>query len=140
MAMFANDHTAPETLNESLRIHVADIRDNLISSDTSNKHIEAAVQLVWPFSSTNSQLSLLLIEKDVSFRETAAQLRVTFHDACAKEVAKSRIGIGDIVKLDLKDGLLENQHEELSTPGKKTGFDLHFRKHVHIQVGRCAKD
>lgn len=134
MATVTEDQAAYDSLKRAVRVHIADIKERLTSTDASNTYIEAAVQLVWPFSSVTSQLSLLLIEKDVSFRDTAAQLKITFHDACAKQVARSRVGIGDIVQLRLAGATAEHEHEELSTPGKKTGFDLHFRKSVHLQV------
>lgn len=131
---FAQTQAPHDTLRNSVRVHIADIRDDLVSQKVNNTYIEAAVQLVWPFSSLRSQLSLLLIEKDVSFRDTVAQLKITFHDACAKEVARSRIGIGDIIQLNLRGSTVESEHEELSTPGKKAGFDLHFHKSVQLQA------
>lgn len=142
MATFSGNQAAHDSLNNSVRVHIADIKHDQTLRNTTDTYIEAAVQLVWPFSSVTSQLSLLLIEKDVSFRETAAQLKITFHDGCAKEVARSRIGIGDVVQLRLKGSTVEHEHEELSTPGEKTGFDLHFHKSVYIQardeILRCA--
>lgn len=134
MATFTEDQAEYDALKSSMRVHVADIQFDPSFSNHDNVYIEAAVQLVWPYSSVTSQLSLLLIEKDVPFRETVAQLKVTIHDACAKEVARSKIGIGDIVQLRLKGSTIEHEHEGLSTPGKKTGFDLHYRRSVHIQV------
>lgn len=136
MAASIENQSTYHALNDAVRVHVADIKNDLPSDDTSSQYIEGVVQLVWPFSSTTSQLSLLLIEKDVSLRDVTAQIRVTFHDACAKEVAKSKIGIGDTLKLNLRDASTEAEHEELSTPGKKTGYDLHFRKNVNLHVRR----
>lgn len=130
----AETQAAPGPLSSGQRVHIANVKDHTTSLDTDENYIEAAVQLVWPYSSVISQSSLLLIEKDVSLRETAGQLKVTFHDACAKEVARSRIGIGDVVQLRLRGSTTEDEHEELSTPGKKTGFDLHFRKSIHVQA------
>lgn len=134
MATPTENQRTNNALHDALRVHIADLREDLTSDDTGNTYIEAVVQLVWPFSSATSQLSLLLIEKDVSLRDNTAQVRVTFHGACAKEVAKSRIGIGDVLRLDLEGASAEVEHEELSTPGKKAGYDLHFRKNVNLQV------
>lgn len=134
MATSTENQTTHHAMNNSVRVRVADIENDLTSNDADSKYIEAVVQLVWPFSSTTSQLSLLLIEKNVSLRDTTAQIRVTFHDACAKEVAQSKIGIGDILRLDLRGASAEAEHEELSTPGKKAGYDLHFHKNVNLQV------
>lgn len=134
MAASIENQNVYDTLKGTVRVHIANVKDELNSHNAINEYVEAAVQLVWPFSSTTSQLSLLLVEKDVSFRETPGQVKVTFHDACAKEVARSRIGIGDIARLNLGGATAEHEHEQLSTPGKKTGFDLHFRGRVHIQA------
>lgn len=134
MATSTEDQRTNNALNDALRVHIADIKDDLTSDNASSTYIEAVVQLVWPFSSTVSQLSLLLIEKDVSLRDITGQIRITFHDACAKEVAKSRIGIGDVLRLNLEGVSAEAEHEELSTPGKKAGYDLHFRNKVNLQV------
>lgn len=140
MATSTENETAHHALNHVVRVHVANIEDDLTSDNVNGKYIEAAVQLVWPFSSTTSQLSLLLIEKDVSLRDTTAQIRVTFHDACAKEVARSKIGIGDVLRLDLRGASAEAEHEELSTPGKKAGYDLHFRNMSTCRLGMiCSR-
>lgn len=134
----SQEHVASHAFNGSTRLRIADLKDDLHSTITDDSYVEATVQLVWPFSSSTSQISFLLVENDISVYETTAQARTIFHGACAREVAKSKIGIGDTLRLRLRGGVVEPEREQLSTPGKKAGFDLHFRRVVNLQVGSAG--
>lgn len=121
-----------DALSRSERIHIAHIDHNYLANHAG--HIEANVVLVWPYSSQTKELSLLLAERDVVLRKAKGQVKVTFHLSCAREVAYSRIGIGERVKLGLNGAEVVEEADHVSTPGKKAGFTLHYTDSVQLQV------
>lgn len=125
------NETADNSLTTSTRLHIADI---CTSTRLSTHHIEAYVVLVWPYSSLTKELSLLLAERDVNLRRATGQVKVTFHNTCAEQVAASRVGIGEDVKLGLVSAQLIEENEQVSTPGRKAAFTLHYSKSVDLQV------
>lgn len=131
MASSGENEEAHTALSNTTRIHIAYLSPTDISG---GRHIEAAVVLVWPYSSATKELSLLLAERDVSLRKARGQVKVTFHGAVAREVARLKPGIGDKVQLGLRDIELVAEQDEVSTPGKKAGFTLHSRRAVVLHV------
>lgn len=100
--------------------------------------VEAVVSLVWPYSNKDRILSLLLAEPDVRLRSAKGQLKVTFHGAGARQVAKSQVGIGDIVLLRIEGAKWEDTGSTVLTPGKKLEWDLHFKNRVVLEVRRSG--
>ena len=119
-------------MNDNNRAHIEEINSQGV--EAGNQHIEADVILVWPYSSSTQELSLLLAEHDVSIQKATGQVKVTLHSACAREVAKSRIGIGETIKLSLRDAQLFEESDNVSTPGKKAAFTLHYARAVQLEV------
>lgn len=117
----------------SQRINISSLASNAL--DTDSTFIEAQVILVWPYSSSNGRLSLLLAEKDVRLRSVKGQVKVTFSGNGAKEVARTRIGVGDLIRLGLKDVSLKHSNEEIATPGRKLGLEIEVQKSIWIEVG-----
>ncbi|KAJ9663809.1 hypothetical protein H2198_000569 [Neophaeococcomyces mojaviensis] len=128
--------TLPDQNVDNWLIRRARLRIDDLNVDTlpNTFYIEANIALVWPYSSSTQRLSLLLAEHDTLLNKAKGQLKVTFHGACAKEVAKTRVGIGDRVKVGLDQFELAEEHDFLSTPGKKADFDLHIRKSVTLEI------
>ena len=131
MASSGENEEARAALSTSTRIHISDLNSSTASGA---RHIEADVVLVYPYSSKTTELSLRLVERDVSLRKAKGQVTVTFHDAVAREVAESRPGIGDTVWLSLRDVELVEEQDVVATPGKKAGFTLHFHHAVRLQL------
>lgn len=116
----------------SSRIPIAQLSptaDNLQGSA-----IHATVTLLWPYSSSTKSLSLLLAEPDFRLRHSNGQVKVIFHGPVAEDVAKSQIGIGDEVCLDLAGSRLVSNETAVQTPGKCVAWDVHFDDRVFLEV------
>ncbi|OJD14963.1 hypothetical protein AJ78_04746 [Emergomyces pasteurianus Ep9510] len=103
------------------------------------RHIRAIVILLWPYSSCTKQFSLLLAEPDFRLRDRKGQVRVSFRDVSAEAVAKSQVGIGDIVVLSLDGARWQNHDAEISTPGKGVDWDITFSSHLLLEVYRDSE-
>lgn len=125
------NETTGDALMNSTRVHIADIDHSL---PLSTCQIEAYVVLVWPYSSFTEELSWLLAERDVNLRQSTGQIKVTFHGTCAKEIAKSKIGISEDIKLGLRSAQVVEGNDQISTPGKKAAYTLHYHEAVELQV------
>ncbi|EXJ60510.1 hypothetical protein A1O7_04663 [Cladophialophora yegresii CBS 114405] len=103
---------------------------------SSSSYILAQVVLVWPYSSSTGTLALLLADTDVRRRKSKGQVKVVFRHGCAREVARTKVGIGDTVKLVLDGCKWTETGGLVSTPGKKIDWDLEYWKQVILQVHR----
>ncbi|EXJ76559.1 uncharacterized protein A1O5_01067 [Cladophialophora psammophila CBS 110553] len=99
-------------------------------------HILAQVALVWPYSSSTGTLALLLADPDIRRRKSRGQVKVVFRSGCAREVAKTQVGIGDTVKLALVGCEWKETGSVVSTPGRKINWDLEYSTRVLLQVLR----
>ncbi|KIW99326.1 uncharacterized protein Z519_00989 [Cladophialophora bantiana CBS 173.52] len=97
-------------------------------------HILAQVALVWPYSSSTGTLALLLADPDIRRRKSKGQVKVVFRSGCAREVAKTQVGIGDTVKLALVGCEWKETGSVVSTPGRKINWDLEYSTRVLLQV------
>lgn len=120
--------------DEAARVSIAQLNPNAANAE--DHHIQATVALIWPYSNSTGRLSLLLAERDIRLRKSKGQVKVTFHGGCAREVAQTQVGIGDYVRLGLKDVAWIRTGEEVSTPGKKVDWDIDISKRVNLEV-RC---
>ncbi|KAK5191697.1 hypothetical protein LTR96_004460 [Exophiala xenobiotica] len=102
----------------------------------SSSHILANVALVWPYSSSTGTLALLLADPDIRARKARGQVKVVFRHGSAREVASTKVGIGDTIRLALVGCEWKETGETVSTPGKKIDWDLEFKNRVIIQVSR----
>ncbi|KIX09833.1 uncharacterized protein Z518_00914 [Rhinocladiella mackenziei CBS 650.93] len=106
---------------------------------SSSSYILANIALVWPYSSSTDTLALLLADTDIRLRKFKGQVKVVFRGGCAREVAKSHIGIGDLVKLALTGCEWKETGDAVSTPGKKIDWDLEYRARLVLQLLRDDK-
>ena len=128
---------SPQSLFASAgRIRIAQLALGQPTEPEAAPYIEAVVSLVWPYSSKEGLLSLLLAEPDVRLRSAKGQLKVTFQGAGARQVAKSQLGIGDIVLLRIDHAEWKDTGDAVLTPGKKVQWDLHFKSRVVLEVRR----
>ncbi|ETI24649.1 hypothetical protein G647_04018 [Cladophialophora carrionii CBS 160.54] len=125
--------TVAPTLETSKQIPIADLSP---ASDHAPSCIVGQVVLVWPYSSSTGTLALLLADTDVRRRKSKGQVKVVFRHGCAREVARTKVGIGDTVKLGLDDCRWTETGDLISTPGKKIDWDLEYWKQVILQVQR----
>jgi hypothetical protein len=128
---------SPQSLFASAgRIRIPQLALGQPTEPEATPYVEAVVSLVWPYSSKEGLLSLLLAEPDVRLRSAKGQLKVTFHGAGARQVAKSQLGIGDIVLLRIDHAEWKDTGDAVLTPGKKVQWDLHFKNRVVLEGRR----
>ncbi|KAK1144349.1 hypothetical protein N8T08_005501 [Aspergillus melleus] len=136
MAAAMDEQLPTSTPLRSPRIPIAQLSptaDNLQGSA-----IHAVVTLLWPYSSSTKSLSLLLAEPDFRLRRSNGQVKVIFHGPVAEDVAKSKLGIGDDVYLDLAGSRLVGNEAAIQTPGKCVAWDVHFDDRVYLEVSRSS--
>ncbi|KIW13548.1 hypothetical protein PV08_08736 [Exophiala spinifera] len=115
------------------QISVADLSPNVTGASS---YILASVALVWPYSSSTRTLALLLADSDIRARKPRGQVKVVFHNGSAREVAKTKVGIGDILRLSLVGCKWQETADTISTPGKKINWDLEFQTQVTAEILR----
>ncbi|KAL9622490.1 MAG: hypothetical protein Q9160_003166 [Pyrenula sp. 1 TL-2023] len=102
--------------------------------DVATKCIEAVVTLVWPYSSSERTFSLLLAAHDFRLRSSKGQVRVNFRGSSAAELARTRIGIGDSLRLSLKGCKWGQNVQDVATPGKRVGWDLLYETVLEAEI------
>lgn len=117
----------------SSRAHIDEL-SGIVNQTCAGHYLEAVVALIWPYSSNTRRLSLLLVEEDVAIYKKVGQVKATFYDRAARELATLRVGIGDKVRVSLENVQVTHNDSVVSTPGRKTHWELHFRRSIHIEV------
>lgn len=126
-------HQYDDLLAEHSRhVPIASLDPNL--TPAAGGHLEAAVTLVWPYSSSSRSAALLLAEPDFRLRRRKGQIRVRFSGPAAQRVAKSGIGIGDRIRLALDGSTWVSDESFVSTPGRSVEGELTFRHRLRLQV------
>jgi hypothetical protein len=121
-----------DSLAAAALIPIAQLTPDL--SAPSATSIKAIVTLIWPYSSSNSSLTVLLAEPDFRLRRTRGQVRVQFSGSSANAVHEAGIGSGDEVMLSL-DGVEWNKDESAGqTPGRSIEWELKFTERLLLQV------
>jgi hypothetical protein len=129
-------------LRSASQSHDPDQQTSLISipqlspdlHDAERFSFQAVVTLVWPFSSSNRVFSLLLAERDFRLRNQNGQIRVTFCELCAEQVALTKVGIGDTVTLSLQGAQWAENTKIQSTPGKSLSWELQYKNRLKFEV------
>ncbi|EAW24300.1 uncharacterized protein NFIA_038740 [Aspergillus fischeri NRRL 181] len=103
------------------------------------RSIHAIVTLVWPYSSSNKSLSLLLAEPDFRLRRNNGQVKVVFRGRAAEAVAKSQVGIGDHVYLGLAGSKFVPSVAVAQTPGKCVPWDVQLDDRVLLEIWRSSQ-
>lgn len=129
----AQQELAAPAFEPSDRVPIADLTP---SPPGSSSYILAVVALVWPYSSSTATLALLLADSDVRVRKSKGQAKVVFRGGCAREVARTKVGIGDVVRLALVGCEWKETGDTVATPGKKIDWDLEYRSRIILQVSR----
>ncbi|KAF2773996.1 hypothetical protein EJ03DRAFT_323343 [Teratosphaeria nubilosa] len=104
------------------------------SDPPSRASIRAVVTLSWPYSSSTRHCALLLADPDFRLRNARGQVRVRFTGPSAEAVAKSHVGIGDDVVLELEGAQWEAAREVDRTPGKSVEGELVFRRRLGLRI------
>ncbi|KAF7166778.1 hypothetical protein CNMCM5623_000285 [Aspergillus felis] len=103
------------------------------------RSIHAIVTLIWPYSSSNKSLSLLLAEPDFRLRRNNGQVKVVFRGCAAEAVAKSQVGIGDHVYLGLAGSKFVPSEAAARTPGKCVPWDVQLDDRVLLEIWRSSQ-
>ena len=123
----------PEPPDSHVAIPIAHLRPDI---EASGDFISGLVTLVWPYSASKKEVSLLLVEPDFRLRRKNGQVRIIFHGVGAKAIAGSGLNSGDKVLLYLRGSRYEKARTTIATPGRGIEWDLHFHKVLHIRVER----
>jgi hypothetical protein len=121
-----------DVLAGAVSIPIAELSPLL--STPAKKTIRAIVTLIWPYSSSNSSLTVLLAEPDFRLRRSRGQVRVQFLGSTAKTVFETRIGSGDEVVLSLQGSEWVENKSANQTPGRSIEWDLKFTERLLLQV------
>lgn len=122
--------TSPDNVHKELPI--AELSPEI--EDVAFKYIEAVVTLVWPYSSSERTFSLLLADHDFRLRSSKGQVRVNFRGPSATELARTRVGIGDSLRLSLKGCKWGQNIQDVATPGKRVSWDLLYETVLEAEV------
>ena len=106
------------------------------SNRDNGTHISGLVTLIWPYSSSRKEFSLLLVESDFRLRRNKGQVRIVFDGASAKAAARADINSGDRLSLWLKGARYEKAETTIATPGRSVEYDLHFGQVLRFRVER----
>ena len=106
------------------------------SIDTDGTYIIGLVTLIWPYSISRKEQSLLLVEPDFRLRRNKGQARIIFKGASAKAIARSGINSGDKLLLALDGTRYERAETTIATPGRGVEWDLHFGEVLRFRVER----
>ncbi|KAJ5280311.1 hypothetical protein N7478_005683 [Penicillium angulare] len=134
----ADRPSAPNALPQLTKVPIAQLSPTLEQSE--GKCIEAAVTLVWPYSSSTKSFSLLLAEPDFRLRRSHGQVKTIFHGRAAEKLAASHVGIGDSVRVALKGSNYVANDTATQTPGRYVAWDVHFESELSLEVNRSSKD
>jgi hypothetical protein len=102
--------------------------------EVSNHSFHAVVTLVWPYSSSDRQLSLLVAEPDFRLRHQNGQVKVFFRHTCAEHVARTKVGIGDHVVLALRGARWVENDSAMTNSGRGVHWDLYYERELHLKV------
>ncbi|KAF8460672.1 hypothetical protein BDZ91DRAFT_851479 [Kalaharituber pfeilii] len=91
----ANDQDDNATISAELPEEVCPLASLTPEKGAEGVFVKAVVSLIWPYSPSSSTMRLVLSEEDFRLRGNKGQLRVSFHGACAKQLATRNISIGD---------------------------------------------
>jgi hypothetical protein len=133
--MDAIEQSSPNALAHYLtQVPIAQLSPDL--AQPSQKFIVAVVTLIWPYSSSNKSLSLLLAEPDARLRRPNGQVKATFHGRVAQKIAESHVGIRDIVQLSLANSKFVSNEAAKQTPGWSIAWGAHFEDAVSLEVSK----
>ncbi|PGH27161.1 hypothetical protein AJ80_01118 [Polytolypa hystricis UAMH7299] len=104
-----------------------------------SRYFRAVIVLLWPFSSSTKQLSLLLSEPDFRLRGSKGQVKVKFCGASAENIAKSKLGIGDTVFLSLDGAKWKERDAKIGTPGECIDWDLRYNGRLLLEICRDSQ-
>lgn len=130
-------HESPSPLpglDNAQRVRIANLGLRDLASSTG--YIEAQVVLVWPYSSSTRQFAFLLSEPDAHPLKSGRQVKIALYNGAARAVQTSKVGIGDRVRLVLRDCQWQDSQDPTATPGKRVKWDLIYRKAIALEVGR----
>ncbi|KAK5058806.1 hypothetical protein LTR84_011070 [Exophiala bonariae] len=120
------------TFNPALRIPVAGLTPTQAAHES---HVEATVALVWPYSNSTATFALLLVD-----HASRGQVKVIFRNGAARQVANTKVGIGDKIQLALLGCDWKDTVDTISTPGKRLEWDLQYDSRVFLQVHLQGQD
>lgn len=114
-----------------VRIPISQLQPSI---QAERSHIFGIVALRWPYSSSQKNICLLLVEPDFRLRRERGQVHVRFFGSAAKALARSNIDIGDEILLNLAGAEWAKEATLLKTPGKGVEWALQFQDRLVLEV------
>jgi hypothetical protein len=109
-------------------------------SNPESGRIRAIVALIWPYSSSTKSVALLLVEPDFRLRVKRGQVRVQLRGASAAALARTKVGSGDEILLNLEGVQWVEAAPGITTPGKSVDTELLFKRRLVCQVGLVLRN
>jgi hypothetical protein len=115
-------------------VHIAELNPELPAREM--KPFKAVVTVIWPYSPSKREFSLLLAEPEFRLRRQNGHVRVRFFGPSAKALAVTGVGIGDEIALSLRGANFVKQ----GTPEWSIDWDLEYTQRVEVQVYRNGSE
>ena len=118
-------------------VSIAELTPELPARES--KQFRAVVTLIWPYSSSARQFTLLLADPDIHQRRRYGHVRVRFSGSSAKAVANTHVSIGDELVLSLH-GVEFLRAGAFGTSGKVIDWELCYAQTIHAQILRHGEE
>lgn len=128
------DHSSVDLENLKAIIPINSL--NLEAPIPHENTISGSVALLWPYSSTDSSIALLLADKD---RAHGGQARIVLRGDGAKAVVHNRLSIGDSLLISLGGAVWRSSTSTITTPGRTIEADLVYGRSISLKVGRRSR-
>lgn len=115
----------------NMQIPIAQLQPSI---QTERSYTFGKVALIWPYSSSQRTISLLLVEPDFRLRSERGQIHVRFFGSSATALARTSIQIGDEVLLNLYGAEWAKEATTFKTAGKGVEWAVQFRDRLVLEV------
>jgi hypothetical protein len=109
------------------------------STVSSTDNVRGIVTVIWPYSPSKRELSLVLADKDFRLRRNG-QARIVFYGHSAKAVADAGVLSGDELALSLDGVEWLSQTSQERTPGRGIDWKLQFNQHLLLAVSLVGEN
>lgn len=120
----------PQSFERMSLIPISAVNEN---TNLQSSFINGVVSLLWPYSSSRHEFSILLGEEDILERINRGQIKLTFLGRAIGKALESKMQIGDIVKVSLAGSNI-TANDDLSKSESDSDWKCVWDSTVLIQV------